>query len=88
MLFKKRKFNAEVASKIADKAYTKQLIKEQKELETYYKNILVAIKNEAKHGEKYLSLKYLPDFIRQRLKELGFSVEEREWQLGYWKVRW
>lgn len=89
MLFKKRKFNAEVAGKIADSAYLKEQIRKQRELEIRYKNVLIIIKNKAKCGDRSSIFRALEAGIRQRLKELGFSVlKSDDYQPDYWEVRW
>lgn len=72
-------FNASVAEQIAIKG-------EEKEEKKRYKNILKAIKREAKCGGRSITTRWLSDFQLENLRKLGFSLQETENNI--WEVRW
>ena len=72
-------FNASIAEQIAIKC-------EEKEEKERYKNILKAIKREAKCGRRSITIRWPSDFQLENLRKLGFSLQETENNI--WKVRW
>ena len=79
-------FNASVAEQMAIKGEIKERLKEEKEEKERYKNILKAIKREAKWGGRSITIRWLSDFQLENLRKLGFSLQETENNI--WKVRW
>lgn len=81
-------FNASIAEQMAIKGEIKKQLKEKKEEKERYKNILKAIKREAKSGERYIIIYGLSDILIENLKNLGFSLQETGYLTDKWKIGW
>ena len=81
-------FNASVAEQIAIKGEIKERLREKKEEKERYKNILKAIKREAKSGKRYIIIFGLSDILIENLKNLGFSLQEIGYLTDRWKIGW